>query len=96
MDNTVKGKVILPAGLVPRGLSRVAAAGYVGVSPVSFDAMVRAETMPKPRRALPTNRKVWDRIELDDAIAALPHDGEDPEGTGDTWADYDAHPLQAR
>jgi len=86
---------VLPSGLAPRGLSRVMAAAYVGVSPVSFDAMVRAGTMPRPRRALPTARKVFDRVELDEAIADLPHDGEDGNGL-DTWHDYDALQAQAR
>jgi predicted DNA-binding transcriptional regulator AlpA len=79
---------------LPRGLSRIEAAHYVGVSPVSFDAMVEAGTMPKPRRALPTIRKVWDRIEPDEAISALPHDGD---GNGlDTWHDYGAAQVEAR
>ena len=70
--------------LPPRGLNRVQAALYVGVSPTSFDAMVQAGTMPKPRRALPTTRKVFDRNELDEALAALPHDGEGAAGE-DRW-----------
>ena len=93
--DTRGSREILPAGLTPRLLSRAQAATYCGVSPVSFDTMVRVGTMPKPRRALPTNRKVWDRIELDDAISELPHDGEDGNGV-DTWHDYDALQAQAR
>src|SRR5436853_4348331 len=78
----------LPPNLPPRGLSRVSAAAYVGVSPTSFDAMVQARTMPRPRRALPTGRKVFDKVELDEAIAALPHDGEEESQAENTWADY--------
>jgi len=78
----------LPVSLQPRGLSRVAAALYVGVSPTSFDAMVQAGTMPRARRALPTVRKVFDKVELDEAIAALPHEVEQEGQSENTWADY--------
>ncbi len=62
--------------LDPRGLSREVAAGYVGVSPSLFMMMVDDGRMPKPRVA--NARRIWDRRELDDAIDALPHDGETP------------------
>lgn len=62
--------------LDPRGLSREVAAGYVGVSPSLFMMMVDDGRMPKPRIA--NARRIWDRRELDDAIDALPHDGETP------------------
>ena len=66
-------KSVLPfrlpvCGPSPRLLSRVEAARYVGISPTSFDSMVEAGTMPRPRRALPTCRKVFDKVELDAAI----------------------------
>src|SRR5690242_17745827 len=38
---------VLPASLPPRGLSRVQAAAYVGVSPVLFDELVKDGRMPK-------------------------------------------------
>ncbi|WP_237479255.1 helix-turn-helix transcriptional regulator [Lichenibacterium dinghuense] len=62
--------------LDPRGLSREVAAGYVGVSPSLFSAMVEDGRMPRPRVA--NARRIWDRHELDAAIDALPHDGETP------------------
>lgn len=57
----------------PRGLSRIEAAGYVGVSATLFDAMVKDNRMP-PAKCINT-RRVWDRRELDDAFAQLPVDG---------------------
>ena len=54
----------------PRGLSRVEAAGYVGVSPSMFDTMVRDGRMPGPKRI--NSRVVWDRHRLDEAFDALP------------------------
>src|SRR5262252_2740836 len=36
--------------LPPRGISRVEAAAYVGVSPSKFDEMVRDHRMPNPKR----------------------------------------------
>jgi predicted DNA-binding transcriptional regulator AlpA len=50
-------------------LSRVQAAAYVGVSPTLFDEMVGDGRMPKPVRI--NARTVWDRLQLDDAFAAL-------------------------
>jgi hypothetical protein len=87
-------RATMPPTLVPRGLTRLAAAAYVGLSATSFDAMVAAGAMPKPRIALPTRRKLYDRFELDAAFAALPH--QDDEVSGDTWADYDAHQAAVR
>jgi hypothetical protein len=68
---------ILPTSLAPRGLSRVQAAAYVGVSPGTFDAMVADGRMPAPKRI--NVRKVWDRIQLDEAFAGLPAEGETSE-----------------
>jgi len=63
-------KQILPPSLPPRGLSRVEAAQYIGVSPSLFDEMVKDGRMPPPK---PINsRKVWDRLKLDQAFEALP------------------------
>lgn len=53
----------------PRGLSRVEAADYVGVSPSLFDQMVADGRMPLPIQI--NSRKVWDRRQLDQAIDAL-------------------------
>jgi excisionase family DNA binding protein len=62
---------VLPISCPPRGLSRVAAAEYVGVSTGKFDEMVADGRMPAPR---PIDRRlVWDRLELDAAFSDLPH-----------------------
>jgi predicted DNA-binding transcriptional regulator AlpA len=60
----------LPGTLAPRGLSRLAAAAYVGVSPSLFDEMVRDGRMPPPKMI--NSRLVWDRFELDAAFDELP------------------------
>ena len=54
----------------PRGLSRVRAAAYVGVSPGTFDVMVADGRMPRPKRI--NSRVIWDRRQLDEAFEALP------------------------
>ncbi len=53
----------------PRGLSRVEAARYIGVSPGTFDRLVEEGTMPKPIRV--RARLIYDRLELDAAFDAL-------------------------
>ena len=67
----------LPPSLPPRGLSRVEAAAYIGVSPGLFDAMVTDGRMPCPKRV--NARTLWDRLALDAAFAALPDDGHNRE-----------------
>ena len=47
----------------PRGLSRVEAARYVGVSPSTFDKLVNSGAMPRPKRV--GARKIYDRTALD-------------------------------
>ena len=68
------------ARIEPRGLSRIEAAIYVGVSPSLFDEMVRDGIMPKPKRI--NSRTVWDRKRLDEAFEALPDDGD---SDGNPW-----------
>jgi predicted DNA-binding transcriptional regulator AlpA len=58
-------------GVAPRGLDRLEAAAYVGVSPGVFDRMVADRRMPSAREI--DARHVWDRLELDRAFDALPH-----------------------
>lgn len=65
---------VLPASLAPRGLSRVVAAAYIGISPSKFDEMVKDGRMPKPKRI--DGRTVWDRLQVDIAFAALPDENE--------------------
>ena len=69
-----------------RGLSRVEAAAYVGVSPGKFDELVRDGRMPAPKRI--DGRKVWDIHALDMAFDALPSENETSEGS--TWDDFRA------
>lgn len=65
-----------------RGLNRVSAAAYVGVSTTLFDQMIADGRMPKPKRV--NARTIWDVRKLDLAFDALPGD-EDSESS-DEWA----------
>ncbi|MET4630457.1 putative DNA-binding transcriptional regulator AlpA [Bradyrhizobium sp. I1.8.5] len=53
----------------PRGLSRDESARYVGVSNTTFDRMVHAGWMPRPKRVF--SRLIWDRLQLDAAFTDL-------------------------
>ena len=68
----------LPYSLPPRGLSRVQAAEYIGVSPSLFDEMVNDGRMPRPK--VINSRRVWDVRQLDIAFSALPD-----MDTGNPW-----------
>lgn len=59
----------LPPNLPPRGLSRVSAAEYIGVSTTKFDDLVATGRMPKPLQV--DARRIWDRRALDLAFDAL-------------------------
>ena len=54
---------------VKRGLSRPEAAGYIGVSPSTFDKMIAVGKMPKPIHV--GTRNIWDRVALNRAFDAL-------------------------
>lgn len=56
-----------------RGLRRIEAAIYVGISPSKFDEMVADGRMPKAKKI--DGATVWDIVQLDRAFEALP-DGE--------------------
>jgi len=71
----------LPLSLAPRGLSRVQAAEYIGVGVTKFDEMVSDGRMPKPKRI--DGRNVWDRMQMDEAFAAL----DDAGGPKNDWDD---------
>ena len=73
---------VLPSSCPPRGLSRLEAAAYVGVSASKFDELVRDGRMPKPKRV--DGRVIWDRLRLDVAFGELPDDG-----AGNPWDDGD-------
>lgn len=70
----------LPPTLAPRGLSRPEAAAYIGIGVSKFDRMIAAGQMPRPKDL--GGRKVWDRLALDMAFAALPDE------TGGTSPDH--------
>ena len=65
---------------VPRGLSRVEAARYIGVSPGTFDKLVDDGNMPKPLHI--RARRVWDRAAIDSAFTAM---GEGADGEPNEW-----------
>lgn len=53
----------------PRGMSREAAARYIGVGTSTFDALVEDGRMPKPFRV--GKRVIWDRLKIDAAFSDL-------------------------
>lgn len=59
----------------PRGLNRVEAARYIGVSPGTFDKLVADGLMPAPKRV--RSRLVFDRQAIDLAFSALGDEGEE-------------------
>ena len=71
----VERENILPTNLPSRGLSRIQAAAYIGVSVSLFDQLVRDGRMPEPVRL--NSPLVWDRLQLGDAFAALSDAGRD-------------------
>ena len=73
----------LPAGLIPRGLCRTAAAAYIGIGPTLFDSMVADGRMPIARAA--GGRVIWDRRELDEAFDVLPRHGRIAVTAGNPW-----------
>jgi predicted DNA-binding transcriptional regulator AlpA len=80
-------QVALPPTLAPRLINRDAAAAYVNLSPNTFDEMVKAGRMPRPKQ-LTGRRLAWDVRALDIAIDHLPTIGNDI--TDDSWNDVDA------
>lgn len=56
--------------LLPRGLSRVEAAEYIGVSATKFDELVKDGRMPGPKAI--DARRVWDRLQIDRHFDDLP------------------------
>jgi len=64
-----------------RGLNRIQAARYIGISPTKFDELVKDGRMPRPRRI--DYRRVWDVQELDMAFEELPYDGAAPKNPWD-------------
>jgi hypothetical protein len=60
-DNSAPSR--LRSAVQPRGLRRVDAARYIGISPTHFDKQVRAGIVPAPLQLFGVN--VWDRAALD-------------------------------
>lgn len=73
-------------GVTPEGLSRVEAARYAGYGTTTFDKMVAAGELPKPRRSKISRRLIWLRSEIDQALRDLPIEGED---ASSEWDDAD-------
>lgn len=71
---TPRREIALPPTLPPRGLSRIYAAAYIGVSPSKFDEMVADRRMPRAIRI--DGRRVWDRVKIDEAFALLAEEGD--------------------
>jgi hypothetical protein len=77
-------------GLQPRGLDRLQAAAYIGVSAVLFDTLVLDGRMPQPKTI--NSRRVWDLRALDSAFDMLPdahvpgRAPPQPDETDDVWS----------
>jgi hypothetical protein len=66
-------RVVRSPKIEPRGLSRIDAAAYIGVSPTKFDELRKAGRVSPPR--LIDSRLVWDRHDLDRDFEAFPTEG---------------------
>lgn len=85
-DQPPRHRDALPASLPPRGLSRIQAAQYIGVSPSHFDKLIRERVMPPAKRL--GGRVVWDRKQLDGAFDALDAESawtDDDAGDANSW-----------
>ena len=60
-----------PTRYPPLGLRHDEAALYIGVGTTKFDEMVGNGRMPQPRCV--DSCRIWDRAELEQAFARLPH-----------------------
>ncbi|MEM5518951.1 hypothetical protein WNY37_18475 [Henriciella sp. AS95] len=52
-----------------RGLTRIEAASYIGISPTTLDRLVAQGKIPKPLKAF--SRRIWDLNALDAAFETL-------------------------
>jgi predicted DNA-binding transcriptional regulator AlpA len=59
-DRSSMGAQSSKALIQPRGLSRVDAAAYIGISATTFDQLVKDGRMPPPKRI--NSRTIWDVI----------------------------------
>ena len=83
-DSAHKPHIIREPRIMPRGLSRLEAALYLGISPSKFDQLRNDGRVPPAR--LIDSRKVWDVRELDLFFEELPRD-DDGQSAVNTWAD---------
>jgi predicted DNA-binding transcriptional regulator AlpA len=87
MSNVMRSAALSAVRPIPRrGLSRVEAAMYIGISVSKFDELVRDGRMPGPKRI--DGRKVWDVHALDLAFNSLPDDNDQGGSNSfdDAWA----------
>ena len=71
----------MPNKIKPNAMKKADAADYCGISVSQFGKMIKLGTMPNARNA--GGAKIWLRLELEDALAALALDGERDEGCAD-------------
>ena len=71
----------MPTRIKPNAMKRSDAADFCGISISQFGKMIKLGTMPNARNA--GGAKIWLRLELEDALAALALDGERDEGCAD-------------
>ena len=64
----------------PRGLSRIDAAEYLGISPSKFDELRKDGRVSPPRQI--DSRRVWDRHDLDSDFEAFPQEANE---TAEDW-----------
>ena len=64
----------MPNKIKPNAMKKADAADYCGISVSQFGKMIKLGTMPNARNA--GGAKIWLRLELEDALAALALDGE--------------------
>jgi hypothetical protein len=64
-----------PIRIDPRGLSRIDAAHYLGISPSKFDELRKDGRVSPPRRI--DARLVWDRYNSDHDFEAFPTEGKE-------------------
>ena len=84
VTRAVKAVAAAGVGVARRGLSRLEAAAYIGISPSKFDQLIADGRMPGARRI--DGRKVWDVRELDLSFDDLPRD-DSGAALGNSWDD---------
>ena len=68
----------MPTRIKPNAMKKADAADFCGISVSQFGKIIKRGTMPNARNA--GGAKIWLRLELEDALAALALDGERDEG----------------